>query len=93
MAASDHLGPMFKGTLYHGTRAKLQPGDIVRPGGPNSGEGAYATDYDGYAANFGDVYEVEAPHDLHHSWTSEGDPTFKAYTSRAGFKVIKKVEY
>ena len=70
----DNVGKQFK--LYHGTDARLSPGDIVRPGS----WGTYSKNVAGYHGAY--VYHVESVH-------PQDDPT--SGENNFGMKVIQKV--
>lgn len=100
MPAHEHLNPQ----LFHGTNAELEEGSLVTPEYsrmksliPEHLRTAYATDTTKHAKYFGkNVYEVSPinPEDL---WGPQkmdrydNEPHMNEFTSRSGFKVIKRV--
>ena len=101
MSASDNLSKV----LFHGTLAKLNPGDIVhpteRPG--YGGEYVFATDNHGAAKAFatdkdgnkGHIYQVEPldPQEVSQPMPIKGFKYGNEVVSKKGFKVIKRVPH
>lgn len=101
MSASDNLSKV----LFHGTMAKLNPGDIISPkevtgyGAPlafatdNHGAAkAFATDKEG---NKGNIYHVAPldPQEISQPMPIKGFKYGNEVVSKKGFKVIKRVPH
>ena len=87
----------FQAGLYHGSRAQIAPGDIIRPAErhPDQPEDvpsyAHASTSDAIAYGYGDkIYKVEP---LENDDTLENGVLGEHhYISKKGFKVIKQVQ-
>jgi len=101
MSAQDNLSQV----LFHGTMAKLNPGDIISPkevtgyGAPlafatdNHGAAkAFATDSDGKKGHIYQVEPVDAQ-EISQSMPIKGFKYGNEVISKKGFKVVKRVPH
>jgi hypothetical protein len=101
MSAEDNLSRV----LFHGTHAKLNPGDIINPTERPGYGGAYAFATDNHGAakafatdkegNKGNIYHVEPldPEEISQPMPIKGFKYGNEVVSTKGFKVIKRVPH
>lgn len=102
MSAHDWLQQAQFGPLFHGTRAELEPGDVITPrtkkvahASPHAATArVFAGGTKAVRAGEGHVYEVE-PLDQEQTWSQQmkytGRETHYETVSTAGFRVKRRL--